>query len=334
MKIKNVKSVLAVLVILIVTSFVFFVSAKERADTSNIILDSDQDGLTNAEEKLYGTDINNPDTDGDGYSDGTEVMSGYDPLKPAPNDKLTKPDKKAIIVKEVVNTTREQKQDKNNLTQELAKKISQLSKEKNGANKDVSLQQIKELVNQSLDNNNDEEVLTSEISKKDIKIKKEDYSHLSKSEIKQKKKEAFIDYITAVFYILSSNSPEPVTNSSSMASITSQIVKKIANALATRNIQPIKDISQSGEKMLAQLKDLKVPKELVDIDLKALQFAEYTQNMEKYIKSTDDPLTDIANFSRMSGLAENLISFSQDVQVKFSEYDINYDEDIKDKLKD
>ncbi len=42
--------------------------------------DPDQDGLNNAEERLYGTDPNNPDTDGDGYPDGEEVKNGYNPL--------------------------------------------------------------------------------------------------------------------------------------------------------------------------------------------------------------------------------------------------------------
>jgi hypothetical protein len=43
-------------------------------------VDSDNDGLTNAEEKQYGTDPQNPDTDGDGYKDGEEVKNGYNPL--------------------------------------------------------------------------------------------------------------------------------------------------------------------------------------------------------------------------------------------------------------
>ncbi len=331
MKVKNVKIVVAVLVTLIATSFVFFVAAKENSTTNNnIILDSDQDGLTNAEEKLYGTDPYNPDTDGDGYSDGTEVKSGYDPLKPAPNDKLGTPSDKSVISKKTVVTATDQ----NNFTQQIAKKISQLSKQNGSSSKNVSLQQIENIVNQSLDSNTNSDLFTSKISKKDIKIKKENFSHLSKAEIKEKKKQDFIDYITAVFYILSSNSPEPITSSSSITSITSKVIKKITSALASRNTQPIKDISQSGKKMLQQIKNLEVPEDLADIDLKALQFAEYAQNMEQYIKSTGDPLTDIANFSQMSGLAENLLAFSQDVQTKFSEYDINYNDDIKNKLKD
>lgn len=42
-------------------------------------LDRDNDGLTDAEEALFGTDPQNPDTDGDTYQDGAEARSGYDP---------------------------------------------------------------------------------------------------------------------------------------------------------------------------------------------------------------------------------------------------------------
>ena len=42
--------------------------------------DSDGDGLSNEEEIIiWGTDPNNPDTDGDGYFDGDEVEKGYNP---------------------------------------------------------------------------------------------------------------------------------------------------------------------------------------------------------------------------------------------------------------
>ncbi|MBI2473917.1 hypothetical protein HYV70_05195 [Candidatus Uhrbacteria bacterium] len=42
--------------------------------------DSDQDGLTDSQEQTYGSDPQNPDTDGDGYLDGAEVSSGYNPI--------------------------------------------------------------------------------------------------------------------------------------------------------------------------------------------------------------------------------------------------------------
>lgn len=41
--------------------------------------DSDDDGLNYYEENFYGTDPNNPDSDGDGHEDGVEVEGGYNP---------------------------------------------------------------------------------------------------------------------------------------------------------------------------------------------------------------------------------------------------------------
>jgi hypothetical protein len=48
--------------------------------------DSDNDGLTNDQERVYKTDPLNPDTDGDGYKDGAEVATGYDPTKVSEED--------------------------------------------------------------------------------------------------------------------------------------------------------------------------------------------------------------------------------------------------------
>ncbi|MFZ9612619.1 MAG: CotH kinase family protein [Crocinitomicaceae bacterium] len=45
-------------------------------------LDTDFDGLTDAQEGVLGTNPNNPDTDGDGYNDALEVTQGSDPLNP------------------------------------------------------------------------------------------------------------------------------------------------------------------------------------------------------------------------------------------------------------
>ena len=54
----------------------------EYAQTLNVALgsvDSDEDGLSDAEESELGTDPNNADSDGDGLSDGVEVELGTSP---------------------------------------------------------------------------------------------------------------------------------------------------------------------------------------------------------------------------------------------------------------
>jgi len=47
-------------------------------------LDSDSDGLSDTEEALFGTDPNNPDSDGDHFNDGNEVFHLYDPTQTTP----------------------------------------------------------------------------------------------------------------------------------------------------------------------------------------------------------------------------------------------------------
>ncbi|MDD5291298.1 MAG: thrombospondin type 3 repeat-containing protein [Patescibacteria group bacterium] len=53
---------------------------KKTDSDSNSDIDSDNDGLTDKDEAVYGTDPKKADTDGDGYSDGDEVKNGYNPL--------------------------------------------------------------------------------------------------------------------------------------------------------------------------------------------------------------------------------------------------------------
>jgi hypothetical protein len=49
-------------------------------------VDSDQDGISNEEEKRIGTNPGSADTDKDGYLDGDEVEKGFDPLKSSRGD--------------------------------------------------------------------------------------------------------------------------------------------------------------------------------------------------------------------------------------------------------
>jgi len=68
--------------------------SKATANTLNAVAskpscsDQDSDGLCDYDETYWGTDFKNPDTDGDGFKDGEEVLSGHNPAKAGPDDFL------------------------------------------------------------------------------------------------------------------------------------------------------------------------------------------------------------------------------------------------------
>lgn len=64
-----------------ITLYAKWISVDESYDMSETG-DPDKDGLSNAEERKYGTDPLNYDTDGDGVSDKKEIELGTDPLVP------------------------------------------------------------------------------------------------------------------------------------------------------------------------------------------------------------------------------------------------------------
>ncbi len=52
----------------------------DKNDPADAYEDLDMDLLINRQEYVYKTDPNNPDTDGDGYQDGQEVKTGFNPV--------------------------------------------------------------------------------------------------------------------------------------------------------------------------------------------------------------------------------------------------------------
>lgn len=326
MKIKNIQLSLVVLSVLIIASFAFFVSAQEQSVTNkNIFFDSDQDGLSDEEEKTYGTDPQISDTDGDSYSDGAEIKSGYDPLKKSPDDKLV-PDMALPASAAAADP------DQSNMTKELAHKISAMIEESNQNNEEISIDQVKGLVAESLETQIAGDELP-QVPAEAIKVKKQNYGSLSEEKAAAKKKEDFTDYVVGLSYVLSSNSPTPITSTAGIDSLTNSFSSQLTSTITSGDVSALKDLAANGEKTLQQIEDIEVPEELVETHKKGLQLITYAIDLQnKATPSKDDPVLEITQYSKMQNLIEMMIGYSSDVQTKFSQYGLEYDDNVQSKL--
>lgn len=315
-----------VLFALVIASFSFFATAQEQATTTkNIFSDSDQDGLSDEEEKTYGTDPQKADTDGDSYSDGAEVQSGYDPLKPSPGDKVTPASPTASTQ---VTTDPAQK----NLTHEVTQEITNLISNAGADNQDVTLEQVKTIVDESTNTQVTQEELPV-VTRDDILIKQDDLQGLSDEKVAAVKKDDFGDYIAGVSYVISSNSPTPITSSSDITTLSTSITQDFATAIASQNPQAIAEVLATNQKITEQLKSIPVPEDLVDLHIEALRIAEYAQNLNTlFAPNPADPLTSIANFSKVASFMNYASAFSDTMTAKVDSYGLTFDDSMQEKL--
>jgi len=331
MKLKNANRSILVLASLIFLSFALFVLAQNSSEeTKNVFADYDQDGLTNGEEKAFGTDPRNPDTDGDGYGDGAEVSSGYNPTISAPGDKIISLEVAGEYdEKNISNETQE-----SSLTKQVAEEISQVISETDPEQQQLSMDNIQEKI-EAIVSQQDYQSDIPLIARDDIKIQEQNYGKYDKKEAQEKRKNDFVDYLIAIYYILSSNSPQPITTASDLGNVVNNFSQTVIAAVSSGNSSSLSELAKSGEKILEQMKEMEVPEDLVELHLQALNFAQYASLLENDLNAKkDDPLGDIARLSKIQSFIGAVSNFSLQVEAKFLEYGITYDESIKEKLKE
>ena len=228
-------------------------------------------------------------------------------------------------------TTSSTGQTGNNLTEQVAQQLSSLTAGTDGSDQQVSVDQLKNIISGTVSKQFSDSDLPA-IDPNDIKIKKQNYTGTA-AQIQTKKKEDFINYIVAVYYIISSSSPKPITNNDDVSSLSNYMIQTIANSLTTRDSSQLNDLSKSGQKILDQLKDVEVPEDVLNIHVKGLQFAKYAIALKPDVDAnTADPMADLVNISKMESFIEAMISFSSEIETKFNEYGVSYDDVIKNKL--
>lgn len=304
---------------LIIFSFAVFVSADDAFSGKNIFEDSDSDGLSNEEERLYGTDPLVKDTDGDGYSDGAEVRGGYDPLVKAPGDRIIQ---KTSVSESSVSSDAS----KENLTKKVSESVAGLVTESGQG--EISLDQVDTVVAEAIDGTGGGEVVLPEVNVDEIKIRKlsKKEKKLDKEERTKKEREHIVEYLTSMAYVFANNSPIAITKESDFELLSMNLANESMNALARGDSSIVENLSNSGENMLEQIYDIEVPEAMVEMHMKAIRMAKYAVKLKEDIvlleKKADDPLKSIAMYSRLQALLSITISLIGEFQSKLGEYGV------------
>jgi len=218
-----------------------------------------------------------------------------------------------------------------NMTTDVAQKLSAIATNPDSSAQQVSLTDLQKSISDSVNKSFSESDLPK-ISADKIKIKKQDYTG-SADKIKAKKKEDFINYMAAVYYIFSSNSPKPIASNSDVLSAFNNTLIDVVTSIGARQSKSLDDLQKSGAKIFDQMQQIEVPADLVDVHIKGLEFAQYAMLSKNTIApNTDDPLLDLANLAKLEGFVESFSGFFDEVQTKFSDYGIEYDSSLMQKL--
>lgn len=336
MKVKKIKLTFLIFVGLMSLGFALFSHAQSAATSDkNIFEDSDQDGLSNEEERTYGTNSNSPDSDGDGYSDGVEIKSGYDPLKPSPGDKIVKdtdPSKPAAISintapvnAEVAGSSTQKNPTDKNLTQDLSTKVAALINSSDSEKKDINMGDIDNLIS---DFTNQNQSITIDdlpaIDEKTIKIKKQDYAKLTEADRKAKEKDDTLKYLTAVAYIMATNSPQKISSTDDLGKLSNDIIGQVSSfSTSLSDISYFENLATKGEDTLKQLEGVEVPQNFLDLHIKILKVSTYAVSLKNEAKpSAEDPVSTIVSVSKVQNLLILSGSLFDEVQSRLSDLGI------------
>ena len=304
-----------VFITLLLGTFSFFTFA----DDSNLTLfeDFDRDGLSNTEEEALGTNPKVADTDGDGYTDGVEVESGYNPLIPAPGDRIIK-DRAPVKIKPIQSDT-------TNVTRKISEDlVSYLADAQENGVEEINTEEFSKIVSEAVD----KEVTFNNIDPIDpnsVRIKKQDYSKLSKKEREEKLREDAIEYFTAISYIFVSTYPQNFFNRP-VDEFENEMMQQLANfSTSINNYGFFEDLAKNAVKAESQMQEVEVPADLIELHMKGLYLLRYIKSIYEagdYKNATSDITPMIAALAKIQGILDLSIEFQKEVKTTMQNYGI------------
>lgn len=306
---------------LLVVSLFSFVLVRAKDNSFNYFQDRDQDGLTDQEEKALGTDWKKADTDGDGYSDGVEVKNGFNPLVPAPGDRLSpeedKKIKESVFKKEHL---------RKNLTQEFIERLRTRKEATLEAFKEaggesgvvVDLDSVRRVKSLSLTNKDIEEIVQQTLQDSDLNaeiklLPESDFKILpkvtAKSERKKKEKikKELEDYVAQVGYIMVKNLPFQLDEGDEFAKKLDKFMLGVGDDIVLGDDLRVKESKARLTKAFQELKEVEVPYVIRDVHIKILSLMNYLlEQDEDIVFQKDDPVAMALLVGRLQGILSDI----------------------------
>ncbi|MEK7520175.1 MAG: thrombospondin type 3 repeat-containing protein, partial [Patescibacteria group bacterium] len=255
------------------------------------------------EEAYYQTDPVDPDTDGDGYLDGEEVASGYDPVVPAPNDALPGTDTNAPrpIPKNLTTY----------LTQLLAQKVSSgefepsLAENLAEGTNDPNLPYNQDVMNEALYQiglRAKEYFALPQIDEKEIRVSSEQTSY-----------ESVGQYINVM--------SQAVSADETIMRLGKNEATIIQEAVESSNMDSVQLLIASTHSSVEWVKNITVPQGFEDLHRRQLALLILQENIFKAIKNiSDDPIMAAAGMETYGSIVDLYQKFSEELELKIQSY--------------
>lgn len=311
-KVKYIKQSLLIVACVFFAGLNYFnyVKADDSADRNvcDRNIDSDCDGLTNVEEKLYETNPENSDSDNDSYSDGVEVKSGYDPLKPAPGDKIILPrsgDSAASSEDGASNISN------GSFSESFSEKVSGLISSKEGSY--MTIDDIKSLADLEVEKRMGEPITFENLPEADssqIKILQQDYFSLSAEKRKEKELEDAKKYLEQMIYLFISNSPEAIESPEDLKELANDVSLRLDDFSQTgESLEYFSDLGNRLELFLANAENMEVPETMLEMHMKFVRIMKGFLSLREYPFDENDSMERMLIISRARQYNDLLLDF-------------------------
>lgn len=307
-KIKNIKKGLLISACIFFAGVNYFnyVKADALKENCNKTIDFDCDALTNDEEVVYGTDLHNKDTDGDGYSDGVEIESGYDPLKPSPDDKISLAS--TTTSEAILNSA-----DNSLMTDEFIQRLDTLAQSKSGSA--VSKEDVEGLLNDTLTETVKGVSWDSlpQVDTSELKILKQPYSQIKTEESKKQLQQDASIYIVKITYLLLSNAPVSIVTDDEAKEFAEEFLSKLTSfAMMTPDFEYFAEIGKRFGLVSDQAKEIEVPETMLDLHVKFIRWSKGISTLNEAMpKNTNDPIANMVAISQISNYMKLAKEFAE-----------------------